>query len=325
MPRRRGTPWAAVVALVMGGAALGAASAGAQEDVASLTERCAPAVLEAVCQEWALTAQAAHADVGLLAAGGAQLPGASSTLGRRFGGMPRFSWGLRGSLLRGELPVAGTPATSTPWEGEGYTGLGVHGSLALGLFDGFSPLPTVGGLLSLDVLGSVGYLLLPQGPGFQDDPRYAGAGVRVGLLRESFTLPGVTISAARRWVGEVEVASGGVVARVDPVVTSVRGVVGKDLLSLGFLAGVGWDRYASDGDLGFPAPCPGSCSLTSFEDLRSERVLFFGGASLNLLLLQLSAEGGWARGFEQPEGRSQGGYDPGSGTPFLSLAARLTL
>ena len=272
--------------------------------------------------------QAAHAAAGLLAAGGAQLPGSASTLGRRFGGMPRFSWSARAGLVRAELPTGPGGAGASAWEGESFAAIGLHGSLALGLFDGFSLLPTMGGLLSLDVLGAAGLLLLPEGPGFGSDPRYAGLGVRVGLLRESFTLPGVTLEASRRWLGEVQVASEpgpGTLANVDPVVTSLRLVAGKDLLSLGVLAGVGWDRYGSDGDFQSNAPCPGSCPVTRFEGFESDRVLFFGGASLNLLLLQLSAEGGLARGFDDIAGRPAGGYDPGDSTLYLSVTARLTL
>ena len=53
--------------------------------------------------------------------------------------------------------------------------------------------------------------------------------------------------------------------------------------------------------------------------------LIFAFAAMNLLLLQLSAEGGWATGFESVSGRANAGYEPEDGSLFLSIAARLTL
>ena len=115
------------------------------------------------------------------------------------------------------------------------------------------------------------------------------------------------MSASRRWLGEVELlAEPGIEATVDPTISSLRLAVGKDLLSLGILIGAGWDRYESSGEFTYASPCPGSCPRVSFQDFESDRLLFFGGASLNYLLLQLSAEGGWAEGFDGPTGRTGG-------------------
>lgn len=302
------------------------------QDVEALARECGgddPALVD-FCREAALALQAAQAGVGLLSAWGTQVPGSATTLGKRFGGMPRFSGSLRAGLVHADLPDV-REVGSSPLDANGFVGLGVQGSLALGVFDGFSVLPTVGGILSLDVLGAAGMLLLPEGDGFRSDPRFWGAGARLGILRESFTIPGVTVSVAWRKLSETRLGDlqGGDPVQVDfdPSVTSVRGVVGKDLLALAVLAGVGWDRYSSDGTLtasrfGEPGQGQGSASFDGFE---SDRVLFFGGVGLNLLLLQLSAEGGWARGFDAPAGRPAGGYDPGSTSLFLSVAARLTL
>jgi hypothetical protein len=131
------------------------------------------------------------------------------------------------------------------------------------------------------------------------------------------------MSGAYRRIGTVELGSrsGGdqLEVEVDPSVVSLRGLIGKDLLAMGVLAGAGWDRYGGDGRISVPgAEAVGS-------GLESERWLYFVGASFNLLLLQLSAEGGWAGGFDEVPGRARGGYDPTSGSFFLSLAGRLTL
>jgi hypothetical protein len=302
------------------------AGAAAQQDVDALAALCAggDAGLDAPCLEGALAAQSAHAGVGLLAAGGAQIPGGASTLGRRFGGMPRFSLSLRGTLVRADLADIRDGGAA---DGRSFLGIGTQGSLALGLLDGFSLLPTVGGVLSLDAFATAGVLALPGGRGFDRNPLTWGLGANLGLLRESFTLPGITVSAVRRSIGGIRVgeraAGDAVEVHVDPSVTSLRGVVGKDLLAVGVLAGVGWDRYQSDGTLTASGP-GGSTGQAALDGLRSDRTLYFGGISLNLLLLQFSVEGGWASGFEGAQ-RPAGRYDPGSGTPFFALAGRLTL
>jgi hypothetical protein len=63
----------------------------------------------------------------------------------------------------------------------------------------------------------------------------------------------------------------------------------------------------------------------SVRDFETTRTLYFGGASLNLLLLQLSTEVGWAGGFDPLAARHPDGYDPTDGSLFFSLAGRLTL
>lgn len=300
-----------------------------QGRVEALAEDCrgGDTALEERCREGALAVQAAQGGIGLLAAGGAQVPGASSTIGRRFGGTPRFSGSLRGGLARVSLPDVRSSG-GPPFRGRTFTGVGAQASLALGLLDGFSLVPTVGGVLSLDVFGTLGFMILPEGHGFRDNPVTWGVGANVGILRESFTMPGVTVSVARRGVEAVRLgdrdAGDAMEIRVDPSITSLRGVVGKDLLAVGVLGGVGWDRYRSDPTLQVTDP-GGSVGVATGDGFTSDRVLFFGGVSLSLLLLQLSTEIGWARGFEDVPGWPARGHDPGSGSLFLSAAARLTL
>jgi hypothetical protein len=296
-------------------------------DVEALAARCAASDPGAatVCREGAVALQAAQAGMGLLAAGGTQVPGASSTLGRRFGGMPRLSGSVRGGLALLEIPDVRAASTAS---GRSYTGLATQASLALGVLDGFSPIPTVGGVLSLDLFATLGTLVLPEGPGFLEGSSQWGLGANIGLLRESFTTPGISVAIARRNMSETRlgarVSGDAVEITVDPSVTSLRAVVGKDLLALGVVAGVGWDSYKSDGLLvvtgsgGAPRP-------TEVDGFSADRTLAFGGVSLSFLVLQLSAEGGLARGFGAVSGRPSGGYDPEGASFFLSIAGRLTL
>jgi hypothetical protein len=186
----------------------------------------------------------------------------------------------------------------------------------------------VGGIFSVDLFATLGALVLPEGPGFQEGSSQWGVGANLGLLRESFTSPGVSVSLARRGLGDVQLgsrASGDdVEITLDPSVTSLRAVVGKDLLALGVLAGVGWDRYTSDGVIAVSGS-GGTARQAEADGFSSDRTLAFGGLSLSLLVLQLSAEAGLAKGFEAVSGRPASGYDPEDASLFLSIAGRLTL
>jgi hypothetical protein len=298
------------------------------QDVDALAARCASSdpTASAICREAALALQAAQGDMGLLAAGGAQIPGSSSSLGRRFGGMPRLSGSLKAGVARLEVPDV--RSASGPATGRSYTGFATQASLAVGVLDGFSLVPTVGGVLSLDVFATLGALVLPDGAGYQEGSSQWGVGANLGLLRESFTVPGVSVAVARRSLGEAQLgnraAGDAVQISLDPAVTSVRGVVGKDLLSFGVLAGIGWDRYSSDAVLIVPG-LAGAARQTAVDGFTADRTLGFAGLSLSLLVLQISAEAGWAKGFETVSGRPEGGFDPEGSSLFLSVAGRLTL
>ncbi len=92
-------------------------------------------------------------------------------------------------------------------------------------------------------------------------------------------------------------------AEFDLRVSSLRGVVGKDIYGIGFFGGAGWDRYEGDATLVVANQEGGVQDSTGSGKLESDRLLFFFGASMTFLALQLSAEAGWAEGFD-PELRS---------------------
>lgn len=297
----------------------------AQDGAASLAARCTGTGTPAArCTELAVTARSLQGSVGILAGLGSEVSGSSSTLGRRLGTSPRVSAGARAAFAPFALPDIQDPG-SEPSRETTFMVPAVHAGVALGLFDGFFLAPTVGGFLSLDVLGHASVLFLPTGEGFDGRANAWSVGARVGLVRESFTLPGVSVSLTRRDLGRIRLGAPGGDASVvvDPTVTSVRATVGKDLLSIGVVAGVGWDRYGGSAIVG-PGPMSSSVSVLE-ESFRHRRSLVFGGASMNFLILQLSAEAGWARGFGEVDGYRGAPHDPTRGTAFGSLAFRLTL
>ena len=92
---------------------------------------------------------------------------------------------------------------------------------------------------------------------------------------------------------------------------------------VGLLLGLGWDAYSTDARIRVANGAEGVVATEGA--LNARRPLFFGGTSLNLLILQLSAEFGWAKGFSAPTGYTGAAFDPTRYSLFGSLAARLTI
>ncbi len=332
-PHRRGGRRGVVAGLllVLAGAASTAPGAGQELDVLVSTCGAGRVEVQALCGEAALALRASRAAVGLLAAGGSDLPGSGSTVGLRLGAIPRVSLSLSAGGVRASFPEilgfpggAAVPSTSLLLPA-------LRGGLSVGLLNGFSPVPTVGGILSLDLVGSAGILPLPSSKGFDGGVRSWGVGARLGLLRESFTLPGLSVSLLYRRVGSVRMAAPGGAASTaelayDLRVTSFRAVASKDLLLLGVLVGAGWDRYGGDVSLAVHDPLTGAVGSAEGSAGTDERFVVFGGASLTFLVLQVSGEVGWADAPPIPAlSRIGGAFDPGSRSFFGSLAFRLTL
>ena len=320
---RRVTPF-----LLLAGVLLGD-PAGAQ-DVESLTVTCGRGVapLEGWCREVALGFQALQRGIGLSVTGGSDLPGSGSTLGRRLGSVPRIAFTLQGNAVDLGIPRildgAGAPAPE-----ESFIVPSGQLGIRAGVLDGFSLAPTIGGILSLDLYADLTWVRLPKGQGFQGNASGYGIGARIGVLRESFTLPGVSLSATRHSMGSVEFGdpAQGDYADLDfdLSATSVRAVASKSILSLALLAGAGWDRYTSDVALNAVDPVSAATGQASASGFSTSRVVCFGGASMTFLVLQISGEVGWAGGSDSsPVGRAASGFDPESGTLFGGVALRLT-
>jgi hypothetical protein len=110
---------------------------------------------------------------------------------------------------------------------------------------------------------------------------------------------------------------------LSPSETSLRATVGKDVLSVGVLAGVGKDWYSGSATLQ-QREVTGNVISATDNGFGHSRSLVFGGLSLNFLILQVSAEAGWAHGFSAVAGQQGSNFDPAAGTLFGSLALRLT-
>lgn len=290
-----------------------------------LREQCADVtgeVLVSDCRSLADAAVTLPARMTIAAAGGNPVPGTASTLGMRVPGSPRWSVALRSSLAPASLPpIAGEQALSpSPWS--------VNADVSVGLFNGFNLLPTIGGFGSIDVLGSIGVLSLPDDDFERSSPMTWSLGTRIGILRESFTAPGVSVSAMYRSLPDVahgDSAPGPYFENTGQSVLSLRGTVGKRVLGLGLAAGVGHDRTSADVRAYVNDPAfPGSPVVAEIaeNDMSFNRTSFFGNVSYTLLILNMSAEIGWQ---ESGDRASDAHEDTEKGGLFGGIAVRLAI
>jgi hypothetical protein len=315
---------ARAAALALLAAAWAPAGVSSQE-AADLAAQCTAGGGDAtICAVGAGAGRDLAAYVGILAGPGSAFPSQASTLGRRLGGAPRIgvAGGAAGiSVLVPDLSDAAGARDRSPFVPAAEV------TLALGVFDGLSLLPTVGGVFSIDLFGSGTFAFFPGDQGFGGTVSVLSIGARVGMLRESFTLPAVTVSIARRFSGEVQL--GDVAASdlgqvsVDPGITSLRGTVGKDFFAFGVLAGVGWDDFGSATTLRATNGVGGFTLHAA--DVETSRRTYFVGVSRQLGILSwLSGEVGWVEGFEPVAGGSSASPDAGRQLyGSLALALRL--
>jgi len=300
------------------------------QDLELLVAHCAsggtPSLL-AACSNALLAGQALQGGITIADAAGTELPGTSSTIGGLFGRSPRVS--LATSIRAAFFEMPDVHGQGTDGQGTNtVTSYGLKGTVVIGVLDGFSISPTVGGIFSLDLLGSLGLLLLDERDGFTDNQTVMSGGMRLGLFRESFTMPGFTISVVQRYGGAVGWGNtGSLQTQIDTDVsaTSVRATVGNDLFALALLAGIGWDW--SKGALGVQVTDPVDRNIrgvASTDNLISRRDIYFIGMSVTRFILQVSLEAGWAGGYSNLPGY-QGAYDSGRRAPFMGLAGRITL
>ena len=322
---------------------VGAAPAAAQSPLPGMVDDCAADFPEfrTACEDAALALQALQGGVGLLTTAGGALPASPSTAGVRLAGSPRIILDGGVSTARFRFPEPGRFDPENRDENRTLVGGRLVGTV--GIFEGFSPVPTVGGVLGLDGVLLLRYHRLPSRPedtGYDENVWAWGGGVRIGMIRESFSLPGVTITALHQRVGEVTylgwVTEPGeperrIAARTNPRVTSVRAEVGKDMLALGLTAGVAWDRYSGGASIvaaqaapefGVGIPFTGTGETSSFT---TDRTYWFAGVNFTWVVVQAAAEVGWAgRPSRQVEFDGSGPVRTGGGSLQGALTLRIT-
>lgn len=345
--------------------ALAAATTQPAEAQSTFTAQCSQAqVVASGAQETCLaTAQAAVSAqpiIGLLFAGGSPTVGYGAG-GLRLGLAPRASAGARINMVPVALPdIVSTP--STPGEADGtfesvLTGLILDASITLA--NGVDISPNYGGIGGISLIAATSFVPFTAADGEIDQSNFAyGLGARVQLLRESFVAPAVAITVMRRRLdntiyGNICPTGGIPVENPDPNEPRIEGcqrsgdpgqvafdltnwsgraTVSKNYYGLAGLLGLGYDRFASDVNLGVRAPAPeagGITRLFRIQDvgLDSSSWVMFGNASYNLLVASITAEAGWQQGGSPIDGFSDIGsdFDPKGGTWFGGVGVRIAL
>lgn len=280
----------------------------------------------AFCRTVALGAEALLPAFVLAAEGGNPVPGTASTLGMRLTSMPRWSvagrvtvgWATAPDLIErgGTNTLQVTPAV-----------FAVDGTI--GLLAGWNPLPTVGGVASLDLLygASLVPLLATDELGGSGGWSWA-AGARVGVLRESFTLPGVSLSGMFRQVRDMRVGDDDLedtdaYIEGDVNVLSLRAAASKSILLLNLTGGVGWDRIS--GDLGFGYDSGAGATHLTAEGAVMERMTVFGEVSYTLMVLNFVLGAGWQQGPELDDAALTGDDYDAPGAAYGSAALRISI
>lgn len=280
----------------------------------------------ALCAAASVAARSLSGHVGILSGLGSEVPGTASNLGTRIGGGPRLGFSTRAAAVDMGLP---DPSDATGLRETNFVVPAIHTGVTVGLFDGYRLAPTVGGFLSVDLFAQASFLLLPQSEGFDGSIRSYSVGARVGVFREGFTMPGVSLSIARRYLGEFDFGDAGasdvMVLTLNPAVTALRATVGKDLFAVEVMAGLGWDDYSGDATIRVNNGVALGAMATATGEVSEGRFLYFGSAAMTFgIVLSVSVEGGWAKGFD-PVTAYTGEHDPTKGSAFGSFSFRLTM
>jgi hypothetical protein len=272
-------------------------------------------------------ARAYHPLLGLAISAGNPVLGAGAASGR----LGSFSVTLRTNLVRVSVPDLSNAGSGGPVPQddeilapaplvEGHAGL-------------FRGLP--GGLFALDLLVALQLVpnedisedirVDPDAPSIGPVSLGTGLGVRVGLLPEDGTLPGVSLSYMYRSIPRVgfgDLATGDDVA-ADVRITSsnLRLTAGKKFAVLVVAGGLGWSRYGGDASARYDAGLAGQPSIAL--DLSQSRTLFFLNAGLDFGFLKLVGEVGRQSGNDQGLGTEFIGFDDTGGTTFYSVGLRM--
>ncbi|TVP76953.1 MAG: hypothetical protein EA352_04695 [Gemmatimonadales bacterium] len=232
----------------------------------------------------------------LLSAGG-PLPAQPGTAGLRVPGSPRWTVdaGVAAGSFRWTDVSGSSPRTVRS------TVVAPRVAVAGGLFEGFAPAPTVAGIGAVDLVVEGRLLSMPLPDGVERRTVGWGAGARVGILRESFTLPSVTLTGMYRGAGTLrhgDAREGTARVAVAPRVGTMRASVGKDLLAVGVSGGVerSWHRGRARVQARPPAAPPGPDSeLETFRPAAGpDRTTWFVGLNRTWVVARMAAEVGYS-------------------------------
>lgn len=289
----------------------------------------------AACYRGFVALATAFPQTGILAAGGNPVPGVESMRGITLGIIPKTTASLRLSVARQVVPDLRAGAAAADDRSSAATAIRL--GTATRLWEGVSSGP-VSGIGAIDLL--LDAAVLPAAGESRSAAAAFGAGARIGIIRETFGMPGVALTAMYRHVGRQEY---GQLCPVSDVAcgeddfdaatsysvhdASARLTVGKRVGPVGLLGGVGWDRFSTDGAaVAFISGTPDPVRTALSMKLHDTRWTAFANLAYALTVGALVAEGGVMSGGDETitiDGPPA--FDTGRATPFGSLALRISL
>lgn len=286
----------------------------------AVSSRCSSGNLQDACQKAQDVFGYMTPQFGTSLAGGNTILGSAGSLG----GLGHFSVGVRANAIKGSLPdveqftvrINGAARETLPTKDQVLgapaveVGLGLFGGIPLGL-------TSVGGV---DAIVSAMYLPNYDNDNFSVEASGGslklGYGARIGLLKETLLVPGLSVSVLKRDTPELRLVAateGGALgterdefelSSFQVKTTSWRLTASKGLTMFGVAAGVGQDKYDSGADLsvtvreGAVGTCSAAtpCSGTFRFDNKITRTTYFGDVALNLPFVKIVGEIGQASG-----------------------------
>lgn len=267
-------------------------------------------IAQDACQQAYDVYQVMAPQLGISLAGGNAVLGTGSVLG----GLGHLSIGVRGNVIKGQLPDVKNYTQSvtgaqqrTLTSNDQYLGLPTADA-AVGLFKGFPVgLTNFGGI---DLLASAAYVPSITQDNLSITPSsnwQFGYGARVGLLSESIVVPGVSVTYLKRDLPKTDIVGSSAVAgssatlsikNLDVKTSAWRVVASKSFIVFGLAAGFGQDKYDQSADIS-ASVVQGAFSGTASPPGTAQsltRTNMFGDVSLNLPLFKIVAEVGQVSG-----------------------------
>jgi hypothetical protein len=298
---------------------------GAAAPLVAQNSQCAPYAVNAqafnACNAAIDGTRAFEPILGLLTSGGAPVLGTPSNLG----GFGRFNVVARVNATDVVLPdlnYDGSTTTVAAGDQLFFPSPLIEG--AAGVYGG-----TSSGLFAIDLLGSAQLLPTTQIDNLTVDSTARrigsvalglGFGVRVGLVRESATAPGVSISVMRRNIPQLRYGTGTGTTTysfaTDLKATNLRAMVSKHLSVLQLAAGLGWDRYTGDATIELRDPSTGFVAPPISVPLSNSRSMVFVDAGLDTKFFKLIGEAGYQFGKDEQLRTTFEDFDPSAGRFF---------
>jgi hypothetical protein len=276
---------------------------------------------------------------------GQAVAGGSATLGQNstLGGLGHFSLGVHGTAVGGSVPdvskfptcytrrVSSSLPTSTsliPMAGADAA-IGIFGGLPLALTN-------VGGI---DLLVSAQYVPERTFSGVRvttpDGSLQVGYGARIGLLSESFIVPGVSLSYIKRDLPRVSIAANTgndtlSVTGLKLKTSSWRLSASKSLILFNVAAGVGQDKLESAVDsvtarVAYPSTVTPTRGTIRDLSQNLTRTNYFVNASFSLLVAKITAEVGQSTGGTVSTFNTFQGSQPDGARTYGSVGVRFGL